>query len=189
MRTFTGTVACLPIAGVPVVGLFRLSRLLGPCARRLEVQERLTWQVAEALDAHFKVEGAAVLALWADLMWRSDGVVDGVAATSADGVAVLADAVEGAVAGELWAEFDGDLLSEGEKVADVYGGVVGRRGGCVCLSTAISCLIRLCRGAVLVVGVVASRVGSGRCPSGRPRRTAVTVLGPETSALFVVGNL
>lgn len=55
----TATIAYLPVAGAPVVGLSKLPRLLDIFARRLQIQERLTWQVTDALDTHLKTEGAA----------------------------------------------------------------------------------------------------------------------------------
>lgn len=61
LMPFTGTaiIAYLPIAGAPVVGLSKLPRLLDVYARRLQVQERLTWQVTDALDAYLKTDGSA----------------------------------------------------------------------------------------------------------------------------------
>lgn len=55
----TATIAYLPIPGTPVVGLSKLPRLLDIYARRLQVQERLTWQVTDALDTHLKTQGSA----------------------------------------------------------------------------------------------------------------------------------
>lgn len=43
-----------------IVGLSKLSRIVDVFARRLQVQERLTEQVAEALDTHLKPKGVAV---------------------------------------------------------------------------------------------------------------------------------
>jgi len=59
---FSGTVdvAYLPAKG-KVVGLSKLARLVECYARRLQVQERMTSQIAEALMKHLKANGAAVL--------------------------------------------------------------------------------------------------------------------------------
>ena len=59
--TGTATIAYLPVAGAPVVGLSKLPRLLDMFAHRLQVQEQLTWQITDALDAHLKTEGSACL--------------------------------------------------------------------------------------------------------------------------------
>jgi GTP cyclohydrolase I len=49
------------IADGKIVGLSKLSRLVDMFARRLQVQERLTNQVAEALDEHLKPTGVGVV--------------------------------------------------------------------------------------------------------------------------------
>jgi GTP cyclohydrolase I len=61
MLPFTGhaTVAYLP--GDRVVGLSKLARLVHAYARRLQVQERLTSQLTDALVAHLEPRGAAAL--------------------------------------------------------------------------------------------------------------------------------
>lgn len=56
----TATVAYLP-AGSRVVGLSKLARLVDLFARRLQVQERLTTQVAQALMDHAGARGAACI--------------------------------------------------------------------------------------------------------------------------------
>lgn len=53
------TVAYLPHGGV--VGLSKISRLVQAFARRLQVQERMTQQIAHALDEHLSPRGVAVL--------------------------------------------------------------------------------------------------------------------------------
>lgn len=53
------TVAYLPDDGV--VGLSKISRLVQAFARRLQVQERMTRQIAEAIDEHLGPRGVAVL--------------------------------------------------------------------------------------------------------------------------------
>jgi GTP cyclohydrolase IA len=59
---FTGVahVAYLP-AGGQVAGLSKLARTVDVYARRLQLQERLTAQVADALDAHLDPLGVAVV--------------------------------------------------------------------------------------------------------------------------------
>lgn len=59
---FTGTasVAYLPSAG-QVVGLSKLARLVECFARRLQVQERMTQHIGEALVEHLKPLGVAVV--------------------------------------------------------------------------------------------------------------------------------
>ena len=59
---FTGTawVAYLPAPG-RVVGLSKLARLVDHYARRVQVQERLTVQIAHALDDHLSPSGVGVL--------------------------------------------------------------------------------------------------------------------------------
>lgn len=55
----TAAVAYLPKPGARVVGLSKLPRLVSLLARRLQVQERLTAQVTEAMDAHLDTLGSA----------------------------------------------------------------------------------------------------------------------------------
>lgn len=52
------TVAYIPNGRI--VGLSKLSRLVDCFARRLQVQERLTSQIADALDTHLKPKGVGV---------------------------------------------------------------------------------------------------------------------------------
>lgn len=56
----TATLAYLPNEGAGVVGLSKLARVVEGFARRLQVQERLTSQIAEALDKHTDNRGVAV---------------------------------------------------------------------------------------------------------------------------------
>lgn len=58
---FTGVawISYMP-AGGSVVGLSKLPRLVDHYARRLQVQERLTEQIAEAIDSHLQPHGVAV---------------------------------------------------------------------------------------------------------------------------------
>jgi GTP cyclohydrolase I len=58
---FTGTasVAYIPEVGAPLVGLSKLARLVDIYALRLQIQERLTAQVVNALVTHLRTRGAA----------------------------------------------------------------------------------------------------------------------------------
>lgn len=65
------------IAYIPngrIVGLSKLSRLLDVFARRLQVQERLTAQVADALMDHLHARGAAVSIQARHLCMESRGI-------------------------------------------------------------------------------------------------------------------
>jgi GTP cyclohydrolase I len=53
------SIAYLP--GDRVVGISKLARVLHAFARRLQVQERLTAQVADCIQAHLKPQGVAVV--------------------------------------------------------------------------------------------------------------------------------
>jgi GTP cyclohydrolase I len=56
-----GTITIAYIPNGKIVGLSKLSRLADMYARRLQVQERLTNQVADALMEHLKPRGAGVI--------------------------------------------------------------------------------------------------------------------------------
>jgi GTP cyclohydrolase IA len=60
---FTGTasVAYIPNENGQVVGLSKLARLVDCYAKRLQLQEQLTAQIADALMKHLNPKGAAVL--------------------------------------------------------------------------------------------------------------------------------
>lgn len=65
------------IAYVPngkIVGLSKLSRVLDIYARRLQVQERLTNQVAECLEEHLKPKGVAVVLECRHLCMEARGI-------------------------------------------------------------------------------------------------------------------
>lgn len=55
----TATIAYIPNG--KVVGLSKLSRVANAFARRLQVQERLTSQIADALDEHLQPKGVGVI--------------------------------------------------------------------------------------------------------------------------------
>jgi GTP cyclohydrolase I len=69
----TATIAYIP-EGERIVGLSKLSRLLEVFARRLQVQERLTVQVAEALMEHLQPRGAGVVIKARHMCMESRGV-------------------------------------------------------------------------------------------------------------------
>ncbi len=68
----TATIAYLPDG--KIVGLSKMSRLLEVYARRLQVQERLTCQVADAMMTHLQPLGAAVVIKARHLCMESRGV-------------------------------------------------------------------------------------------------------------------
>lgn len=57
---FTGRVTIGYIPGKRVVGLSKLGRLVDAYARRLQIQERMTREILDALVAHLAPRGAAV---------------------------------------------------------------------------------------------------------------------------------
>jgi GTP cyclohydrolase I len=58
---FTGTASVAYLPGEKIVGLSKLARLVSCYARRLQVQERLTDQIASALMEHAGAAAAAVV--------------------------------------------------------------------------------------------------------------------------------
>ncbi|MBN2305079.1 MAG: GTP cyclohydrolase I FolE [Anaerolineae bacterium] len=61
MLPFTGTVHVAYIPRDKVVGLSKIPRIVDMFARRLQVQERLTNEIADALDAHLDPVGVMVV--------------------------------------------------------------------------------------------------------------------------------
>jgi GTP cyclohydrolase I len=74
MAPFFGTATIAYIPDGRIVGLSKLSRLLDCFARRLQVQERLTTQVADALMDHLSPKGAGVILRARHLCMESRGV-------------------------------------------------------------------------------------------------------------------
>jgi len=68
----TATVAYIPDGRV--VGLSKLSRLVDMLARRLQVQERMTVQIADALEEHLAPVGVGVLLRCRHLCMESRGI-------------------------------------------------------------------------------------------------------------------
>jgi GTP cyclohydrolase I len=58
---FTGTAHVGYLPGERVVGLSKMARLVHCFAKRLQVQERMTSQIAQALQEHLKPKGVAVI--------------------------------------------------------------------------------------------------------------------------------
>lgn len=58
---FTGTVAVAYLPGSRVVGLSKMARLVECFARRLQIQERMTQEIAGAINSHLGARGVAVV--------------------------------------------------------------------------------------------------------------------------------
>lgn len=76
-----------------VVGLSKLVRLVDVFARRLQVQERLTIQVADALEEHLQCKGVGVILQCRHMCMESRGV-------SSRGVVTTTSALRGALKDE-----------------------------------------------------------------------------------------
>lgn len=74
LAPFFGTATIGYVPNGKIVGLSKLNRLLDMYARRLQVQERLTSQVANALMKHLEPKGAAVVIKARHLCMESRGV-------------------------------------------------------------------------------------------------------------------
>lgn len=61
MLPFFGKAHIAYIPGKEVVGLSKLARLVECFSRRLQIQERLTQQIAEAMETHLKPRGVGVM--------------------------------------------------------------------------------------------------------------------------------
>jgi GTP cyclohydrolase I len=68
----TATIAYIPNG--KIVGLSKLSRLADMYARRLQVQERLTNQIADALFKHLEPKGVAVMIKARHMCMESRGI-------------------------------------------------------------------------------------------------------------------
>lgn len=68
----TATVAYIPDG--KIVGLSKLPRLVDIFARRLQVQERMTQQVADAIDTHLKPKGVGVIMKCRHMCMESRGI-------------------------------------------------------------------------------------------------------------------
>jgi len=74
MAPFFGTATIAYLPDKRIVGLSKLSRVLDIFARRLQVQERLTQQVADALMTHLQPLGCGVVITARHLCMESRGV-------------------------------------------------------------------------------------------------------------------
>lgn len=61
MLPFFGTARIAYLPGAKVVGISKLSRLVDIFARRLQIQERLTNQIAQAIQEHLNPQGVGVV--------------------------------------------------------------------------------------------------------------------------------
>jgi GTP cyclohydrolase I len=62
LRPFFGKVHIAYVPGEKVVGISKLARTVEVYARRLQIQERMTFQIAEAIMGNLKPQGVAVMA-------------------------------------------------------------------------------------------------------------------------------
>jgi len=74
LAPFFGTVTVAYIPNGRIVGLSKIGRLVDVYARRLQVQERLTRQIADALDTHLKPKGVGVVIRARHLCMESRGI-------------------------------------------------------------------------------------------------------------------
>jgi GTP cyclohydrolase I len=84
----TATVAYIPNGHI--VGLSKLNRLVDCFARRLQVQERMTQQIADALQEHLKPRGVGVVIKARHMCMESRGV-------SQQGTTTITTALHGAI--------------------------------------------------------------------------------------------
>ena len=68
------TVAYIPNPEVGVVGLSKISRVVDAFARRLQVQERMTVQIADALEEHLQPLGVGVVIKARHMCMESRGI-------------------------------------------------------------------------------------------------------------------
>jgi GTP cyclohydrolase IA len=113
MVPFTGVahIGYIPAREGRIVGLSKLSRLLDVFARRLQVQERLTAQVADALDELLEPQGVVVVVEATHLCMSMRGV-------KKPGATTLTSAVRGI------------LRSDPAARAEAMSLIHGRRPGC-----------------------------------------------------------
>ncbi len=90
MLPFLGVAHVAYLPGTRVVGLSKLARLVEHCSRGLQTQERLTTEVADALDEHLAPRGVGVAIEATHLCMSIRGV-------EAPGATTVTTAVRGAV--------------------------------------------------------------------------------------------
>lgn len=100
MAPFFGTATVAYIPNGKIVGLSKINRLVNAYARRLQVQERLTNQIADAIDTHLGAKGVGVVIKARHMCMESRGVCQ-------QGHHTLTSAVRGVIktAPEARAEF------------------------------------------------------------------------------------
>lgn len=74
MAPFFGLASVAYVPNGKVLGLSKMNRLVDIFARRLQVQERLTNQIADALDTHLRPKGVGVLLRARHMCVESRGV-------------------------------------------------------------------------------------------------------------------
>lgn len=74
LAPFFGTVTIAYIPNGEVVGISKFKRVTDIYAKRLQVQERLTMQIADAIQTHLKPKGCGVLIKARHLCMESRGV-------------------------------------------------------------------------------------------------------------------
>ena len=74
MAPFFGTIDVAYIPNSRIVGLSKLPRLVDVFARRLQVQERMTTQIADAIMEHLEPKGCGVIARARHLCMESRGI-------------------------------------------------------------------------------------------------------------------
>jgi len=103
------------IAYIPsghVVGLSKIKRLVDIFARRLQVQERLTNQIAEAMDTHLKPSGVGVILECRHMCMESRGI-------NARGIVTTTSALRGAIKDESSARAEFMTLVNGVKKGNI----------------------------------------------------------------------
>jgi GTP cyclohydrolase I len=74
MAPFFGTATVAYIPAGKIVGLSKLSRVVNAYARRLQVQERLTNQIADAINDNLQPKGVGVVLKARHLCMESRGI-------------------------------------------------------------------------------------------------------------------
>jgi GTP cyclohydrolase I len=82
---FTGTVDLAYLPGKRVVGLSKLARLVDCYARRFQIQERMTKDIADAMERHLRARGVIVIVSGVHSCMTTRGVLKpGAAMTTSD---------------------------------------------------------------------------------------------------------
>ncbi len=94
LAPFFGTATIAYIPNGKVVGLSKLKRVANIFARRLQVQERLTQQIADAIEEHLQPLGVGVLIKCRHMCMESRGI-------ETQGAETITSALRGAIREEL----------------------------------------------------------------------------------------